>query len=389
MPGAHHLHPAPVRRHRETGEGGEVPFVRALGDHDPLELLQLGDTRDAGDHQGAPGDAQAHPECGLVGTVPADVADEHVHSAVLGLDDVVEVAAEQRLLASGPVAGHDVHFAGAVQHRRRQQSAFEAGVLPGLQPAGLQRDGGVLGLLALDGVAHGAAEQVRLHASLDEIVLRAGGDRRQARLLLGEAGQYHDRDAGGVLLDPREGVHALRVGQMQIQQDAVGQAGVQFGARRGHRLNPFQAHALGAVRHQFLDDERVARVVLDQQDRRLLPGPVGVQSDRRSGGADSWWCAGRPVLLGEHGPCPSISRAVTPVPSFRTTTEEEYLSCARSPTRAAPEMVTGHAGPCGRRARGRRAGPAARRCRWSAERTAPVRCRPHTPAPPRWRRRRR
>lgn len=54
--------------------------------------------------EGAPGDAQADTEGGLVGAVAAHVADDHVGGAVL-LDGVVEVAAHERAFAAGAVVG--------------------------------------------------------------------------------------------------------------------------------------------------------------------------------------------------------------------------------------------------------------------------------------------
>ena len=55
----------------------------------------------AGEHERAPGDPQADAERRLVRAVAGDVADQGEEGAVVALDDVVEVATEQRLVPPG------------------------------------------------------------------------------------------------------------------------------------------------------------------------------------------------------------------------------------------------------------------------------------------------
>ncbi|MGH3858796.1 hypothetical protein [Actinokineospora sp.] len=69
----------------------------------------------------------------FVRPVPAHVADDGVHRAVVGFDDVVEVTPEQHPLAASGVAA--LHAQPVVlEHRRGQQPAFEAPFLHGEQP---------------------------------------------------------------------------------------------------------------------------------------------------------------------------------------------------------------------------------------------------------------
>ena len=70
------------------------------------------------------------PERRLVRAVPGDVADQREDGPVVALDDVVEVAAQHRLVPPGPVARD--HLDAVVAHQRLgQQAALEPGVLGG------------------------------------------------------------------------------------------------------------------------------------------------------------------------------------------------------------------------------------------------------------------
>ena len=103
MPREPQLSVRTIRRDGEHAERREdrrrVPFV----DQHLLQQRERLVGRLLREHQRAPGDAQAGAERRLVRAVAADVADQHVQRAVVELDGVVEVAAEQRAAAARPV----------------------------------------------------------------------------------------------------------------------------------------------------------------------------------------------------------------------------------------------------------------------------------------------
>src|SRR5436309_3342477 len=82
-----------------TAHGREDVRELPLANDDLLEDRQDLDMGHAGEHQGAPGDAQRHTQRRLVGAVARDIADQQVKQAVTGLDDVKEVTAEHTLAA--------------------------------------------------------------------------------------------------------------------------------------------------------------------------------------------------------------------------------------------------------------------------------------------------
>jgi hypothetical protein len=277
VPGPHHAGRALAGCGGETDEGGEDLAADALGYEEFLQPGHLFGARDTAEHQRAPGDPRRDTEGGLVGAVPGDVTDHRVDRAVDALHDVVEVTAQQRLRAPGTVAGHRFH-ARAAQQGPGQQSAFQAGVLLGLHTAGLEGDCRPLGLLALDRVAHRASEQARFDPALDQVVLRAGGDGGESGLLLGESGEDHDSGPFGARPYPGERLQPLGVRQMQVEQDTVGYVGCERLGCLGHRPHPLQPYLQRAVGDQFLHQQRVTRVVLDQQDGGL-PGHPGLGPD--------------------------------------------------------------------------------------------------------------
>ena len=128
--------PAPstvVERAQGDGRGGgeQRPVVALAHQH----LLQLGQQLrlvDAGQHQRAPRHPQQRAERGLVGPVPADVADDRVHRPGRAEHGVEEVAADHRAGAAGAVEGAGADRA-AGQERRRQQPALQAHRLRGGQ----------------------------------------------------------------------------------------------------------------------------------------------------------------------------------------------------------------------------------------------------------------
>ncbi|MDQ0785128.1 hypothetical protein QFZ64_000625 [Streptomyces sp. B3I8] len=200
--------------------------------------------------------------------MPADVADDGVHEAVLGLYDVEEVTAEQGLFPPGEVPGGGGH-AGRAEQRQGQQPPFQARVLLGTQPALSQGDPGEFGLLALDGVADRALQQLGVDLALDEVVLGPRRERLDPGVGLGQAGQDDDGRLGAGVADRVDGLEAGHVGQVQVEQDAVGRAGGEFGAGLGDGTALYEGVREVGVVEQFLDQQRVARVVLDQQDAQV------------------------------------------------------------------------------------------------------------------------
>ena len=95
----------------------KMPLPARSVAQDPLELAHPVGATQTGERQRAPGDAQRHAERRLVGAVARDVADHHVHRPVRGLHEVVEIAAEQRILPAGHVPRDDFD-AGVVQQQR-------------------------------------------------------------------------------------------------------------------------------------------------------------------------------------------------------------------------------------------------------------------------------
>ena len=126
------------------------------------------------------------PSAAASGPWPRDVADHGVHGAVGGLDRVVEVAAEQRAPAARAVVRGEQQL-GVVDQRRGQQAALEAGVLLRVQARDLELLARLVRAPALDRVAHGAGQALPVDLALDQIVLRARGDRLDPAALVVEA----------------------------------------------------------------------------------------------------------------------------------------------------------------------------------------------------------
>ena len=78
--------------------------------------------------------------------------------------------------------------------------------------------------------------------ALDEVVLRARGDRLDAAPLVVEAGQHEHREIGPVGLEPVQRGEALRVGQVEVEQHAV-DLGEVLAARVGQRRRAHDLHA--------------------------------------------------------------------------------------------------------------------------------------------------
>ncbi len=181
--------------------------------------------RQARQDQRPPGHAQADAERRLGRPVPADVADQRVHPAVGGLHHVVEVAAEQALLAAGQAAGR-YGQPRVGQQRRGQQAPLEPGVLLRVDPRRRELPLRLFRVAALDGVPDHAVQHVAGSFALDQVVLRPGPDRLPAEVFVGYPGEHDDGRLGRPGEQPAKTVQALRIGQAEIQEHA-GRAGHQ------------------------------------------------------------------------------------------------------------------------------------------------------------------
>ncbi len=202
-------------RREDTGAG---PF----GVQYPLELAHQFGTPHAGECQCPPSDPQRRAQGRLVGPVPGDVPDQDMDDPVRRLHDVVEVATQQRVLATRPIPGDNLDTGFVQQQRGGQQAAFQQGVLAGPKLTRVQIRGDDLDPLALDRVKHCAAQHFGFDASLDQIILRPGRDRGSPEVLVVQTGQHHDRNRRVAFRDAVQSVHAVGVRQVQIQQYAVG-----------------------------------------------------------------------------------------------------------------------------------------------------------------------
>ena len=262
---------------------------------DDLQRRQQRFRRVAADHERAPGDPQRHTECRGVRAVAGDVADHGVHGAVGGLDRVVEVAAEQRAApARAVVRGEDEML--VVDQRRRQQAALEAGVLLRVQARDLELAARLVRAQALDRVVHGAGQTLAVDLALDQVVLRARADGFHPAALVVEPGEDEHRDVRAVGLEPVQPGQALRVRQVQVQQHAV-DLGQVLAPRLGERRHPDDLHVRAADVEQLLDEQRVAVVVLDEQQPDRAGGRRGVARSPVDGlwrSQDEWVTARRP-----------------------------------------------------------------------------------------------
>jgi hypothetical protein len=257
----------------------------------PLVLQHLLDRgqhlghRPAGEHHGPPCDAQAHAERGLLRAAAAHVTDHHVHPAVGRLDQVEEVPAEQHLAAAGPVPGRD-RQPRVRQQRRRQQAAFQPGVLPRDELCLAQLLLDLLGPAALHRVPDDPAQQLPVHLALDQVVLRTGANRLGAEVLVGQAGEHDHGDLGHVLPQPVHPLQLVRVGQVKVEQHAGRRGQQRFGL--GDRPHPVEGHRGTRVQQVLLDEQGIPVVVLDEQHPHVArdgrgsrdPGLRGVPGHR-------------------------------------------------------------------------------------------------------------
>jgi hypothetical protein len=196
--------------------------------------------------------------------VAADVADDDVDRAVAGVDEVVEVAPEERALAARPVARADLQRA-VVEDGDGQQPAFEARRLLGQDLRRAQPLADAVGLPALDGVDDRPAQAVAVDAALDQVVLGARGDGLDPALVVAIAGEDEVRDVRRGLAQALERRQAAGVGQAEVEQDAVEGLGVQEHEPLGERLRAAHLDGRRLLAQELGDEERVAVVVLDEQ----------------------------------------------------------------------------------------------------------------------------
>ena len=224
-------------------------------------------SRAAGQHQRPPGHSQADAERGFGRASPADVADEGVHPAVAALHHIVEVSAEQHVLAAGQAArGHAEPRVG--QQRRRQQATLKPGIFLGVDLRRVEFPLGLLGPSAFHRIPDHPVQHVPGDLALDQVVLRAGPDRPLPQVLIGLTGQHDD---GGIRVELEqfpEAVQAARVRQSQIEQDA-GRVGDQ-GLGLGEGPRPLHDHRGSDFKEQFLYQQGIAVIVLDEQDLNLV-----------------------------------------------------------------------------------------------------------------------
>src|SRR5215467_3437131 len=165
----------PVARSDLDAQGrdsGEYLGLEAFADEDLLQAVQEPARLVTGQHKRAPRHPQAYSERGFVGPVAAYIADERVQRAVAQLDEVIEVAAKQRLVPAGPVAQRMVK-AGIVKYRNRKQSPLEPGVLGLADLCFPQLAGRLVRPFAFDRVPNAPAQRCAVDLALDQVVLRA------------------------------------------------------------------------------------------------------------------------------------------------------------------------------------------------------------------------
>src|SRR5262249_16468549 len=125
----------------------------------------------------------------------------------------------------------------------------------------------LLGVLALDRVPDRAREQIAVHFSLDEIILRAFTQRLHRELVVLHPGQNDNRQMGDQRMELQNRIQALGVGQREIEQDDGEGFLVEAPERVGEApdMRELEAHA-GAFRQRLAQEARVAAIVLDQQN---------------------------------------------------------------------------------------------------------------------------
>ncbi len=128
----------------------------------------------------------------------------------------------------------------------------------------MQVGGNQLGAFALDRVQQRAPQHFRFDTALDEVVLGTGRNRGSPEVLVVQPGQ-HDYWNGGIAFgDAVQSVHSAGVGQVQVQQHAIGPGGGQLALRVCHRLRPHHPDISDSIGDQVFHEHRIGTVVLDQ-----------------------------------------------------------------------------------------------------------------------------
>ena len=219
----------------------------------------------AGEHHRAPCDAEGDSDGGFGRSVPADVTDHRPDGAVVEHDGVVEVATEESV-GAGPVAGGGLKVR-SVDVEHGKQAASEAIVLGPLSLGEEEADAVSLGPAALDGEVDGLGDAEAVDLALHEVVLGAGTQRGDASLTVVEAGQHDDRQVGRPVAEADDRLDALGVGEPEVDERAVVARGHLEG--RADRRHAAKVEALSGVGQQLLDEERIAVIVLHQQEAEV------------------------------------------------------------------------------------------------------------------------
>ena len=151
-----------------------------------------------------------------------------------------------------------------------------------MQPRDLELLARLVGAPALDRVADRARQPLPVDLALDQVVLRAGGDGLDAAPLVVEPGEHEHRQVGAVGLEPVQRREPVRVGQVEVQQHAVDLVEL-LAPRLRERLRAHDLDERAADGEQLLDEQRVAVVVLDEQDANRRRGRRGIARSRVDG----------------------------------------------------------------------------------------------------------
>jgi hypothetical protein len=126
---------------------------------------------------------------------------------------------------------------------------------------------GLFDHLALNGIAQGSHEFVRLDLAFDEIVLRALLDGLNCPRLIVQAGQQHNGGAGRDCARPSDRLQSFWIGQSQVQQDNVNRmpCKIRLGVRQTCHLG--HCERVGAlIVEQRADYASLFGVILDQKN---------------------------------------------------------------------------------------------------------------------------
>ncbi len=147
---------------------------------------------------------------------------------------------------------------------------------------------GPLRPVALDRIPDRSRQHILPHASLHQVILRAGLHRFHGEILVRAPGEHHDGNLRRHPVEPLERLEAMAVRQAEVQQHHV----EALRAQARHRfVQPVEMHhgkpPARCVRQLLLHDHRVGGIVLDQQHLDFFGihyfssgGSVAVQSQK-------------------------------------------------------------------------------------------------------------